>query len=190
MAPNHPDRLPAVAPERMSEAQREASAEFAAERGTAVFGPFVPLLRSPELMLRAARLGEYLRSRSALGPRLGEFAILCISRRWTQQVEWAIHAPLALKAGVGAETVAALAEGARPASMAEDEALIHDALEELHSTRGLCDATFAHAVSRLGEQGLVDLLGFAGYYTLMAMVLNAARTPAPGGPAPLPPFPR
>jgi 4-carboxymuconolactone decarboxylase len=184
------ERLPPIPPERMTEDQRKAAAEFQAERKAAVFGPFVPLLRSPELMLRVARLGEYLRYRSALGPRLSELAILCVSRRWTQQVEWAIHAPLAVKSGVAAGTVAALAEGTRPTAMAEDEALVHDLLEELLANRSLADATWDRAVARLGEQGVVDLLGIAGYYTLMAMVMNVARTPAPAGEPPLAPFPR
>jgi 4-carboxymuconolactone decarboxylase len=184
------DRMPPLPPERMTEAQRNAAAEFLADRGGAVFGPFVPLLRSPELMLRAAKMGEYLRYRSSLGLRLSEFAILCVSRRWTQQVEWAIHAPIAVKSGVDPETVAALAEGARPAAMPEDEALVFDLLEQLFAYHSVGDATYARAVARLGEQGVVDLLGVAGYYTLMAMVMNVARTPVGGGDPPLAPFPR
>lgn len=108
------DRMPALAPERQTEAQRKASSEFLAGRGTPVFGPFVPLLRSPEVMLRAKAMGDYLRYKSSLPPKLNEFAILLTARHWTQRYEWAIHQPLALKAGLSSEVVAMVAEGRRP----------------------------------------------------------------------------
>jgi 4-carboxymuconolactone decarboxylase len=184
------DRLPPIPEEKQTEAQKKASADFAAERNTPVFGPFVPLLRSPELMLRSHRMGEYLRYRSALGLRLSEFVILCVARHWTQQVEWTIHAPIAARNGVKPEIIAALAEGARPAAMAEDEAAAYDLLAELLAHRSVSDGTWARAVARLGEQGTVDLLGLAGYYTMLAMVMNAAHTPATGTTPPLSPFPR
>ena len=50
--------------------------EFRRLRGIEPFGPFIDLLQSPELMTRVSALGEYLRYRSALPPRLSEFAIL------------------------------------------------------------------------------------------------------------------
>ena len=50
--------------------------------------------------------------------------------------------------------------------------------------------TYARAVARLGEQNLIDLIGVVGYYTLLAMVMNVARTGVPQGPSlPLPPLP-
>ena len=44
--------------------------------------------------------------------------------------------------------------------------------------RSLSDATWAAAIARFGEPGVVDLIGINGYYALLAMVMNAARTPA------------
>jgi 4-carboxymuconolactone decarboxylase len=46
--------------------QQQAAEEFKRLRGVDPFGPFIPLLTSPELMLRVSALGEYLRYRSAL----------------------------------------------------------------------------------------------------------------------------
>jgi 4-carboxymuconolactone decarboxylase len=183
--------MPALAPERMTEAQREAAAELAAGPRGGVRGPFVALLRSPELMRRLQRVGEYLRFGSRLEPRLGELAVLITARRWTQQFEWAVHRPLALAAGLPAAVADALAEGRRPSAMTEDEALVHDVCEELFRTHGLSDASYARAVARLGEDGLVDLLGLLGYFTTVSMVLNVARTPPPAGAeaAPLPSWP-
>src|SRR5436309_14689770 len=104
------DRMPPIAADKLSEAQNAAIEAFKAARSVDISGPFVPLLRSPEAMNRARAMGDYLRYRSALPPRLREFVILMTARRWTQQYEWNAHQPLALQGGVGAEVVKASAD--------------------------------------------------------------------------------
>jgi 4-carboxymuconolactone decarboxylase len=176
------DRLPPIPAADLTDAQIDASAAFTASRGTAVFGPFVPLLRSPEMMLRVQKLGEQCRYHNRLGLKLSEFIILMVARRHNQPVEWAIHAPIAEAAGVLGETIAGLAEGRRPGTLDADEALVHDALSEMWSHDQWSDATFAAVRNRFGEDGLVDLLVTAGYYALLANVMNVARTATPAGP--------
>jgi 4-carboxymuconolactone decarboxylase len=184
------DRMPPIPESALTEAQRKASAAFAAERGRPPFGPFVAILRSPELMLRAAAMGEYLRYRNALPRRLSELAILIVSRLWTQQFEWHHHLPDAIKAGLDPATAQAIAEGRRPEPMAADEAIVYEFALELERNRSVSDATYARARERLGEQGVIDLIGICGYYGLLGMVMNVARTPLPGGTRPpLKPFP-
>lgn len=185
------ERMPEIPADSLSPAQAEAAAAFQAERGVPVFGPFVPLLRSPELMLCASRMGQYLRYGSVLPLRVSEFAILVVAREWSQPVEWAIHHPIALKAGVAPDTAQALAEGRRPDTMSADEALAYAFSTELMRNRAVSDATYAALVARFGEQGAIDLTGINGYYALLAMTMNVARTALPaGGPAapPLPPL--
>jgi 4-carboxymuconolactone decarboxylase len=173
------DRLPPIPPAAWTEEQRrEAQAIINGPRG-ALVSPFVPLMRSPELMGHAQRMGEYLRYRSTLPLRLSELAILITARCWSQQVEWAIHAPIAQKAGVAASTVEAIAQGRQPPDLAEDEAALYAFCSELHQHRGVSDPTWARALDLFGEQGVVDLIGINGYYTLLSMVMNASRTPAP-----------
>jgi 4-carboxymuconolactone decarboxylase len=179
------DRLPPLAAAQMTEAQRQAAADFKAARGEDVSGPFVPLLRSPELMTRTRAIGDYVRFKSALPPRLSEFAILLAARAWTQQYEWNAHYPIALKAGLDPEVALAVAEGRRPARMSSEEAALFDFCMELHRDRAVSDATFARAVATFGEQGVVDAIGISGYYTMLAMVLNTARTPAVDNGSPL-----
>src|SRR3977135_308661 len=106
-----PERMPPLDPATMSEAQRKAAQELAAGPRGGVKGPFVPLLRSPDLMDRLQKVGEYLRFHSSLETRINEFLMLIVSRQWTQQFEWAVHVPLALKAGLAEQTVQHLAEG-------------------------------------------------------------------------------
>lgn len=173
------ERLPALAPEALTEAQKAAAAEFLELRKTEVFGPFVPLLRSPELLRAANRMGLHLRYRSSLKLRVSELAILLVAREWSQQIEWQIHHPIALKAGLDPAVAEAAAEGRRPERMAEDEAAAWDFATELHRNKGVSDPTYARAKAAFGEQGVVELAGICGYYGLLAMTMNVARTALP-----------
>ena len=185
------DRMPPIPADKLTEAQKKAIEEFKAARSADISGPFVPLLRSPEVMTRARAMGDYLRFRSSLPPRLSEFVILLTARRWTQQYEWNAHAPLAVKGGLKETIVKAVAEGRRPDGMAEDETIVFSLFDEIQKTQSISDATYAKAVKAIGEQGIIDVMGITGYYTLLAMVMNTARTPLPAGATPqLPPLTR
>jgi 4-carboxymuconolactone decarboxylase len=185
------DRMPPIPESQQTEAQKKAIAEFTAARKTGISGPFVPLLRSPEVMNRARAMGDYLRFNSVLPPRLSEFAILITARYWTQNYEWDAHSQLALQGGLSADIIKAIADGRRPEKMAADEEVLYTFCDELHRNQSISDATYARAVSTFGEQGVIDIAGISGYYTLLAMVLNTARTPVPAGHTPaLAPFPR
>ncbi|WP_398481693.1 carboxymuconolactone decarboxylase family protein [Tardiphaga sp.] len=184
------DRMPPISAEKYTEAQKKAAAEFAGGRGYEVRGPFVPLIRSPEVMLRAKAMGDHLRFKSALEPRLSEMIILVTAREWTQQYEWVAHHDIAIKAGLRKEIADAIADGRRPVGMAEDEEAAYDMSIEIQRTKRVSDPTWNRAVAKFGEQGVIDLLGINGYYTFLAMTMNAARTGLPAGtPEPLKRFP-
>ena len=178
------DRLPDIAADKLTAGQKKAADEFLASRKVPVFGPFVPLLRSPDLMIAAKNMGDYLRYKSALPLKINELVILITAREWTQQVEWQIHQPIALKAGLDPAIAQAVAEGRRPETMPEDEALAWEFSMELHRNKSVSDATYAKVVKRFGEQGAVDMAGVNGYYTFLAMSMNMARTPIAAGTQP------
>ena len=185
------DRMPPIPAAKLTDAQKKAIDEFKAARSADISGPFVPLLRSPEVMNRARALGDYLRFKSSLPPRLSEFVILLTARRWTQQYEWNAHQPLAVQGGLRGEIVKAIADGRRPDAMAEDEDAVYTLWDEVQRNQNVSDAAYARAVGKVGEQGVIDVLGITGYYTMLAMVMNTARTPLPEGVKPgLAPFPR
>lgn len=185
------DRLPPIPAQQLTAAQRESIEAFKAARGVDVSGPFHPLLRSPELMTRTRAMGDYLRYKSALPPRLSEFVILMTAREWTQQYEWNAHYPIAIKAGLAPEVANAIAEGRRPSRMSDEESILYDFCQELHHTKAVSDATYARALKAFGEQGVMDTVGITGYYSLLGMVLNTARTPAGDSGSPiLRPLPR
>lgn len=173
------DRLPTIAPEQYTDEQKKAAEEFKAARDRPVFGPFEPMLHSPQLMSRARAMGDYLRFASAIGHVLSELAILISAREWTQDYEWSVHYPIALKAGIKPQVLEAIADGRRPSAMSEDESIVYDFLTELNRNKRVSDATFERADRRFGKKGIVDLTGINGYYTLLAMQLNVARYPTP-----------
>ena len=184
------DRLGPFPLDDMTPAQRAAAQAIIDGPRGALYGPFVPLLRSPELMENAQRMGEYLRYRSAIGVRLSELVILLVAREWNQQVEWAIHAPIARQVGITADVMGAIARRQRPGAMLADEAVVYDFCMELQRDKRVSDRAYKDALALFGEQGVVDLMGLNGYYTFLAMVMNAAQTEAPPSEAePLPELP-
>ena len=146
-----------------------------------VGSPFNVWLRSPELGDRLQKIGEHIRFKSTLGPRLNEFAILITARYWGAQYEWFAHHRLAMQAGLNPSIAQDVAEGRVPAGMKEDEAIVYRFTRELHLKHFVSDETFKLARDKLGEQGVVDLIGVNGYYVLVSMTLNVDRTPIPGG---------
>jgi len=173
------DRMPAIPDADMSAEQKAVMDEIAAGPRGRIGGPFIPLMRSPELMNRVQKVGEYLRFHNTVGLRNSEFAVLIVARHWSQPIEWAIHRAIAEKEGVLPATCDAIAEGRRPEHMTEDETLIYNVLEELRSNRSLSDTTYGQLRQRFGEQGVIDLVAHYGYYSLLAMTMNVARTAVP-----------
>ena len=178
------DRMPPIPADKLTPAQKKAADELIAGPRGALVGPFIPLLRSPELMSRLQKVGEYVRYQNSLGHKLTEFAIVITSRHWTQEFEWDTHYDLALKAGMDPEILAAVREGRRPAAMPADVEVVYDFCTELQQNQSVTDATYARATKSLGEQGVIDLTATVGYYTVLAMILNVARTPLPPGRSP------
>jgi 4-carboxymuconolactone decarboxylase len=169
------DRLPTIPPAQYSEEQKQAAADFEAARRVPVFGPFEPMMYSPQVMSQARAMGDYLRYKSAIGNTLSELAILMTAHAWSQDYEWAVHYPIALKAGIRREVADAIGTGRRPARMSPEEEAVFDFTCELLRNKQVSDATFERAKARFGSKGVVDMTGIVGYYTFLAMQLNVAR---------------
>jgi len=63
--------------------------------------------------------------------------------------------------------------------MKADEEAAHDFCSELLRNKSVCESTYERAVAMFGEHGVIDILGVAGYFITVSMVMNVARTPAP-----------
>lgn len=183
------ERLPTIPPSQYTPEQKQAAEAFEAARKTPVFGPFEPLMYSPEVMTLARAMGDYLRYKPKIGTTLSELVILITARRWTQDYEWYVHAPIARKVGIAEPVIAAIRDGRRPEGMSADETLVYDFTNELQENKRVSDTTFAKAEQRFGKDGVVDLAAVSGYYTFLAMELNMARYPLPKDGTPLPRLP-
>jgi 4-carboxymuconolactone decarboxylase len=172
------ERLPMPADAAMTAAQRQAAQALIDSPRKGVYGPFLPLLRSPVLLDRVARMGEYLRFESVLDARVRELATCAVARHVSNQFEWTMHAPLARKAGVSEAAIEALRLGARPHGLARDEEAALDFTHELLRTHGTSDPTYAAALQAFGEQGVVELTTLIGYFAMVSWLMNVARTPA------------
>src|SRR5215510_14729961 len=118
-------RLPTIPADQYTAEQKKAAEEFLAARKVPVFGPFEPMMHSPEVMNLARSKGDYLRYHSSVGNTLSELIILITAREWSQDYEWYVHYPIALKAGVGKDVADAIADGRRPATMSPDEEIVY-----------------------------------------------------------------
>jgi len=173
------DRMPPIPRSEWTEAQTKAAAEFERMRGQPPFGPFALMLRNPDVMLRAAAMGDYMRYRTSLPRALNEMIILLTARHWSQQFEWYAHQPMALKEGLSEAIVSSIARGQRPDRMSADETIVYDFVTELLRLQNVSDETYAKARERFTEAGVIDIVGVAGYYSFLSMMMNTARTAVP-----------
>jgi 4-carboxymuconolactone decarboxylase len=141
-------------------------------------------MRSPELMDRLQRVGEYLRFQSTVPTKLNELAMCITARHTTNHFEWAVHYPLARESGVAPAALDAIGEGRHPHGLDAAEEQVHDFVTELLAHHGVCETTYERATAALGEQGVIELVALVGYFITVCLVMNVAHTPPPASAAP------
>jgi 4-carboxymuconolactone decarboxylase len=175
------ERMPEMTLDQMTPAQRNIAEAIINGPRHRMSGPFNTWLRSPVLADRLQKVGEYVRFNTSLDKRINEMAILMSAQAWGAQYEWYAHAPLALKAGLDPEVVKAIGAGHKPEKMKDDEAIVWEFTTQLRRDHSVDDATYAKALEKFGEPGVVDLIAVNGYYDVVAMTLNVAHVKAPAG---------
>jgi 4-carboxymuconolactone decarboxylase len=174
-------RLPELDPDTLSpEARRVHDAIAQGPRGK-VEGPLRVWLTSPELADKAQALGAFCRFGSSLPPHLSELAIITVGAHWKSGFEWAIHAPIALAAGVDPAVVEAIRVGGEPAFDDEEQRVTHAFARVLLETHRVPQPLYDDFVARMGTRAAVDLVGVLGYYTLISMTINAFEVAEPEG---------
>jgi len=186
------ERMSMIPADKMTDAQKKAVADYKTLRGADLTGPpWSVLLRVPDQVMPALQIRLHYLNKSVLAPKLTEFAILTAARKWTNNWEWNAHSTAATAAGLSADIMAAVADGRRPDRMTDEEAIVYDVSMELQSNQSVSDATYARAVAKFGEPGVVELASIQGYYAYLAMVMNVARiTVQPNATQTLERFPR
>jgi 4-carboxymuconolactone decarboxylase len=177
-------RTPFLTPEQMDSEQRRVYDDIVRSRGTWLNGPYAPLLHSPELADKAQKLGELVRYRTSLEPRLSELAIIITARHWDCQFEWLQHEKIACKQGIARSVCEAIANGTRPELADEKEIVIYDFSCQLLGTHFVDESTYVKARALFGVKGVVELTSVIGYYTMIALTLNAHEVPLPAGAVP------
>jgi 4-carboxymuconolactone decarboxylase len=175
------ERMAPVPLEKMSPAQRKVADEIMSGPRKGMSGPFNAWLRSPELADRLQKVGEYLRFNTSLDKRVNEMAIIMTAQAWGSQYEWYAHAQFAIKAGLDPAVVDAIGAGKKPEKMKDDEAIVWEFTTQLRRDHSVSDETYAKAVEKFGEQGVMDLIAVNGYYDVVSMTLNVARVAPPAG---------
>jgi 4-carboxymuconolactone decarboxylase len=180
------DRMPPIPADKQTAAQKKAIADYKDLRKADLTGPpWTVLLRVPDLVVPSLQLRLHNQtSANPLGAKLTEFAILIAAREWTNNFEWNAHSRAAATAGLNAATIAAIADGSRPQRMAEDEEILYDFCIELLHNKSVSDPTYARALAKFGEAGVVEDASLEGYYTYLSMVMNTARSPLPANTTP------
>ena len=178
------NRIPELQKEKLTEAQRRIYDAILTSRGS-VDGPFCIWLYSPEFADRAQSLGEYVRLKSVLKPRISELAILITARFWDCQAEWSIHEEFAKKAGVDKEVIEAIRDRRAPDFRNKDERGVYEFCNQVLKDGVVQDDTFEMFLDQFGEEATVELTGLLGYYGMVAMTLNVFQVPMPEGMEPL-----
>ena len=178
-------RLPAISPDALTPQQKVVYDNIAGGARGSVRGPFTALLHSPALAGRVEQLGVYLRYECAVPERLRELAILAVAARWQCHYEWFAHAPLAERQGFSTAVLDAVARREMPEFETDADRETYAYAAELLRAGQVDKGQYDRTRDTLGLQGIVDLTGLIGYYTLLAMTLNAHDVRPPlGTPSP------
>jgi len=174
-------RIPYLTPQQMTAEQRRIYQDVIASRGTWTDGPFPPLIHQPRIAEPTHKLGEFVRYHTSLGPRLSELSILIVARHWDCNFEWHQHAAIALRSGVDPAIVESLRKDERPAELQQDEQTIYEFASNLLQHRHVPPDIYDRAKALFGVVGVVELTALLGYYTLLALSLNAHEVALPAG---------
>ena len=174
-------RMTFPSPDTMNTEQLRVHDMVVSGRRGKIVGPLRAALHSPELAERWQALGEFLRYRSSMSPRQSELAILVTGRACQSPFEWYAHVIEARKAGIEQTVIDDLLAQRVPAELCDDDRLVVQVARELNECNSIADATYTAALARFGNCTLVELTALVGYYTMVAMTLNAHEIPLPEG---------
>jgi len=183
-------RISLPSPDSMSPAQRQVYDKVVSGPRGKIEGPLRAALHNAELADCWQALGALLRYRTGLPPRLSEIAILVTGRACQSPFEWYAHRRESEKIGIEVDILEALLAQTEPPFKAAEETLVYRYALELNRHNSVSDATYAAALAHFGERTVVELTALVGYYTMVAMTLNAHEIPLPDGTTPAFPLPQ
>ncbi|HIF42602.1 MAG TPA: hypothetical protein EYG27_12865 [Dehalococcoidia bacterium] len=183
----HMARTPTVTRDRIPEKYREAfDHEVAISKNAMENGPGSVMINSPEMRKRANHLVFYFREESELPQNIQEMVMIMTARAKDCQYIWFAHAARARKEGISDAFVDALRDKKPLPKLQGAEQIVVDYATELFGTNRVSDATFKTAIDHFGALLLTELTTMMGYYSMLALNVNAFEVDVPtGGEAPL-----
>ena len=146
----------------------------------ALQGPFSMFLHAPELAERVARLGAYVRFEGGLDMRVRVLAAMTVARELDAVYVWGAQTGSARRQGVPESTITAIRDKHTRGIPPEDAQIVEFTRQLLQKHR-VDDATFKAIQARFGNDGLIQLTGAIGYYSMLAMTVNACELEAAPG---------
>lgn len=147
-------------------------------------GPFSALMHNPPLAGVVNQVVDAVRKDGKLDKRLYELIVLITVRHAAAAYAWAVHEPLALKAGVSADVVKAIHEKRKPSFTKADEKAIYEAVTELLNTNRISDAAYQALIQQFGLANTVEIITCVGLYCMVGAVINAFEVPTANGEKP------
>jgi len=173
-------RLPSItSKEQVAEKDRAAFDSIVASRG-AVQGPFTMFLHSPDIAGRVAHLGAYVRFGGSLDMRVRVLAAMTVAREFEAVYVWGAQTGGARRLGVPEATITAIRENHARGIPPEDAEIVEFTRQLLRKHR-VDEATFKSMQKRFGNDELIQLTTAIGYYTMLAMTVNACELEAAQG---------
>ena len=130
-----------------------------------------------QIASRMRPLGSGLLAHPTIDPREREIVIHRMSARLGAEYEWGVHAvAFGRPLGLSDEQLAATVHGeADDPAWSDRDALLVSLVDELNATATVSDELWARLAAEWTPSQLVELLVLAGWYRLIAQVINAAR---------------
>jgi len=143
----------------------------------AVQGPFTMFLHSPELAGRVAHLGAFVRFEGSLDMRVRVLAAMTVAREFEAVYVWGAQTGGARRLGVPETTITAIREN-HSRGVAPEDAEIIEFTRQLLRRHRVDDANAKALLARFGNDGFIQLTGAIGYYSMLAMTVNACELEA------------
>ena len=173
-------RLTPITSKDQVAAKDHATVDAIVKSRGALQGPFTMFLHCPELAGRLAHLGAFVRFEGALDMRVRVLAAMTVARELDAVYVWGAQAGGARRQGVPEATIAAIREK-HSRRIPPEDAQIVDFTRELVRTHRVDDATVKALQARFGNDGFIELTGAIGYYSMLAMTVNACELEAAPG---------
>jgi|SRR5689334_21303152 len=135
---------------------------------------FQALVNSPNAARAFSGLGQFIRFKSRLEPRLRELAILQVGYLARQPYEWSHHIKIGRDFGVSDADIAGLiaeTEG-KPSDLEPVAKAVLKAAREMTRNLAISDATYAELKQSLDDERLVDLTITIAFYNAVVRVLH------------------